>query len=439
MKERFLLLMILFVQIVSPSAAQSPDESNDILQVPLYYSEINPEHPVGIFSLDLPFYFPNKIPTKSQLSFSYTMANIWQPQTQMYYPQNLTSNELAEIQNLNFDWRPELFVDLNITSKEKTYQADGVLKHLRMTYLNQWTTKSSLIVNVNMYQLSGGQSWADFLVSDRFIEAFHSNFAIEDNYGRRLYPFNKASLEFDDEYGNVYRKNKSDVFLTMIDAHYYQRLYDYQGKGFHFDSEMAGHLSLPLNRFHPYVMPGVSMGLRMDFRTGKQSSITFALDAGATDQKFMKLGQGVHAIDWRYRKVARAFLSYNLISKNKNTTVIGLLLNYQDPLMWGATLTNGQSGYKTLGAHFLQEGDYWEGEPISQQFYLAKLTPAALYYYSIKTFFILGFHKKDHEFNVYCGEDLFYVNNAPDIQFSFQYRFSPFGKKKKNNKPLITH
>lgn len=414
----------------APVYAQSSDDFNEIIQVPLFYPDINPEHPIGIFSLDFPFYFPDAVPKKNQLSASFTMSNIWHPQAKIYYPENLTSKELQELQDIYFGWRTEYFEDMGIQTEEKLYQADGVLQHLRLTYLNSWTSKNNFIVNFNLYQLSGGQSWADFLVSDSFIEAFHSNFAIEDNYGRRLYPFNRATLEFDDENGNVYRKEKSDVFATVVDAHYYRQLYHTKSNQFHLDSEVAAHLSIPLNHLHPYIIPGISFGVRTDYRMGTRSSLTFALDAGATDQTAIKVGNGVHAIDWQYRKVARGFLGYNIMSKRKNTTVVGLLINYQDPLMRGSTLTNGQSGYKSLGVRFLKEGDIWEGEPISQDFYLEKLTPAALYYYSIKTFFMLGFHKNGHEFNVYCGEDLFYVNNAPDIQFSFQYRFSPFGKKK---------
>ena len=431
MKERFFLFGVLILWMSAPLFAQSTDDFDQILQVPLYYPEINPEHPIGIFSMDLPFYFPAEKPRKNELSISYTMANIWNPWARFLYPQALTNNQYNELQDLYFSWRPDYFDAMNIETKDKSYQADGVLQHLRFSYLNTWTSKHSLIVNFNMYQLSGGQSWLNLFVSDGFIEAFHSNFAIEDNYGRRLYPFNRATLEFEDEFGNVYRKEKSDVFLTIMDAHYYRQLFHAKNSRFHFDSQLGAHLSIPLNHFHPYIMPGLSTGLRTDFRAGVRSSITLALDASMTDQSAVKVGEGVHAIDWKYRKSARGFLSYNLISKKKNTTVIGLLINYQDPLMRGSDLSNGQSGYKTLGVKFLDEGDFWEGEPISQQFYLSKLTPASLYYYSIKTFFMLGFHKNGNEFNVYCGEDLFYVNNAPDIQFSFQYRFSPFCKKKK--------
>jgi len=189
-------------------------------------------------------------------------------------------------------------------------------------------------------------------------------------------------------------------------------------------------LSIPLNELHPYIIPGVSLGFRNDFRLGPKSSLTYAVDAGVTDQTAMKVGDGIRAIDWKYRKNARSLLSLNLMSRRKNTVVIGLLLNYQDPLMKGNSFSWDQTGYYEIGVEVLEEGDVWEGEPISQEFFLSRTTPASLYQFSLKTFFILGFHKNGNEFNIYCGEDLFVVNNAPDIQFSFQYRFAPFEKKK---------
>lgn len=431
MGERISIIIILVYYLIPPSFAQQNEDFDAIIDLPIFYPDINPESPIGIFSLDLPLYFPTENPQKHQVSVSYSMANTWHPQAKMLYPQNLTNAQREEIKDIYMTWRPAYFEQMGIQTKEKLFHSDGVIQRLRLSYINTWTSKHSLILNFNLHRLEGGQSFMNFLVSDSFIEAFHSNFAIEDNYGRRLFPFNRASIQFDDEEGNSFRINKGDVFTSVMDAHYYYQLYTHKTQKRHFDLQLGTHLSIPLNQLHPYIIPGVSFGVRSDSRLGARSSFTYAIDVGITDQTFLKVGSGVKAIDWKYRKHAKTYLAWNLISKNKNTTVIGLLVNYQDPLMKGYYFTWDQTGYDEIGVDVLNEGDYWEGEPISREFYLSKLTPAALYYFSVKTYFLLGFHKNGHEFNIYCGEDLFSVNNAPDIQFSFQYRFSPFGKKDK--------
>lgn len=429
MRLRFLLLSFSVVCFTVSALSQSADDFNEVLDIPLFYSEMNPESPVGIFSLDLPMYFPSKTTVKHQLSAAFTMANSWHPQARFMYPKNLTPRHQRDLEEIYMSQRPEYFELMGIETDDKLFQSDGVLNHLKLTYLTTWTSKHSLVVNFNIHQLTGGRSPINFFVSDGFIEDFHSNVAIEDNYGRRLYPFNRASIQFDDETGKSFRIDKGDVFASVVDAHYYRQLFSRANEHWRFDSQLGAHVSIPLNEFHPYLIPGLSAAVRMDLRLGLKSSLSYAVQGGLTDQTSFKLGEGVRAIDNQYRKHWHNYLALNLMSKKKNTLVIGLLVNYQDALMKGGSYSWDQTDYEEIGIDVLKEGDVWEGEPIEQEFYLSKTTPAALYYYSLKTYFMLGFHKNGNAFTVYCGEDLFSVNNAPDIQFSFQYRFSPFKKK----------
>ena len=428
MKGRWSLLLILLV-FVSPLCAQTEENKHDVLQIPLFFSEINPENALGILALDLPFNFPGKWQTQSHFSAGYSMANTWHPQARFYYPQSLTPYQKMRVNNLNIVQRPIYFRMMDIDVGKKSFQSDGVLQHFRLAWMKTWKGRNSLVLNMNVHMLNGGRSPINFLASDGFIEAFHSNLAIEDNYGRRLYPFNRAVVEFVDEQGKAFRKEKGDLFTGVFDLHYYRRLFQHVNSRFHFSSQVAAHLSVPLNEYHPYVIPGLSAGFRTDCSVGPSSALSLAFDGGITDQTRWKLGEGIHAIDWRYRKHLKLYMGLHFISKRKNITMIGILNNFQDPLMKGARYNHDKTGYEDIGIRFLGEGDVWEGEPVSQEFYLSKFNPAALYYYSIKTYFMLGFHKKGREFTIYAGEDMLILNNAPDIQYGFQYRM-PLGNKK---------
>lgn len=429
MKGKFFVLIFLLILVFSPVFAQTDDHLSDILYVPLFFTETNPESPLGIFSLDFPFYFGAGNPSGHQLSFGYSMGNVWNPKAWFIYPQNVTARQSAIVDDLHMLVRPEYFMDADIATKTKTYQADGVLQHFRFTWLNHWKNKNSLILNMNVHLLSSGRSPVNYLVSDRFIEDFHSAFAVEDNYGRRLYPFNRAAIEFEDEEGNTFRKEKGDVFLGVLDAHYFRELYRVQRPKWHFSTQAAFHLSVPLNDFHPYLIPGFSVGMRSDFLLGGRSSLTLALDGGGTFQKFIKTGEGIHAIDRKYRAQASFYTGFNRKTKRKIVT-FGILNQYQGSLLKGGGHGWGPSDYDKIGVRFLQEGDTWEGEPVSQEFWLAKLTPAALYSYSVETYFILGFHRENRAFTIFAGEDLIVLNNAPDFQIGFQYSFKLSGKKK---------
>ncbi len=417
---RFTILYIFLSCLYSPVYAQIDDDFNEVLQVPLFFSEVNPESPAGIFSLDLPFYFSGDNDLKEEFSFGYSMGNTWHPQASFVYPQNITQGQRAQVEPIPMYLRPQYFELAGIETQEKVFHSDGVLQHFRFAYLKNWRHQS-LILNVNIHMLAGGSSPVNFLVSDGLIEAFHSSFGVEDNFGRRLFPFNRASIEFTDETGKSIRKDKGDVFLGVIDLHYYRSLFRVNSTKWQFDSQLSAHLSVPLNNLHSYVIPGISAGFRVDRLLGAKSSFTVALDGGVVDQTFLKMGDGLNFIDWKYRKQAKAYMGVNFISKKKNTTVIGILTNYQDPLMKGYYFTMDQMGYHEIGVQFLEEGDIWEGQPISQMFRLAKLTPASLYYFSLKSYLVLGFHKNGRKLNVYLGEDLISVNNAPDIQLGFQY------------------
>ncbi|MGV8136841.1 MAG: hypothetical protein AB2L20_16650 [Mangrovibacterium sp.] len=422
--QTFFLILLFF-----PVFSQTDDDSNTVLQVPLFLTEVNPESPAGIFSLDFPFFFGAENPSGHQLSFGYSMGNVWNPKAWFYYPGSMTERQAMQVDNLFMTLRPQYFVEHNIETKRKAYQADGVLQHFRFTWLNHWKNKNSLILNMNVHQLSTGKSWLNFLVSDYFIEEWHTAVAVEDNFGRRLYPFNRAAIEFEDDEGNIFRKDKGDIFLGVLDAHYYRQLYEAEGAKWHLSTQAGVHLSIPVNDFHRYLIPGINTGIRSDFLLGPKTSVTVAFDGGGSHQTFLKTGDGVRIIDRKLRIQSNFYAGVN-VKTRKRIAVFGILNQYQDPLMKGGRMDWNQTSYDRIGIQFLQEGDTWEGEPISQQFWLAKLTPAALYNFSFRTWFILGFHRVNRAFHIFVGEDMVSMNNAPDFQVGFQYSFKLSGKKR---------
>ncbi len=406
--------------------SQGEAASGDFTFSRLFQTESNPLSPIGIFSQDMPFYFRGNESGRNQLSVAYSMGNTWHPQCSILYPQNLTPQQRQEVTQIFMADRPAYFELNGIETKSKTFESDGVLQMFRLSYLHEWGRENSLLVNMNANLLSGGTSPVHFFASDRFIEFLHSKYFIEDNFGRRLFPFNRAFIQFEDEDGRMFRKNKGDVFLSVFDLHYFRQIWHYSGQRAKLSWQLGAHLNVPLNSVHPYLIPGISTGWRSDFLLGGTNTITVAADAGVSDQTFLRLGEGVRAIDWKYRKQAKLYLGYNFVSKRRNVTSIGILNNYQDPLLKGYYFTWNQTGYHDLGLKYLKSGDIWEGEQVPRTFHQAKLSAAALYYFSFKSYLILGFHKGAREFNIYIGEDLVSVNNAPDIQYGFQYRF-PIG------------
>jgi len=412
------LLFIILICLPLFSYTQDKEEQNGILDIPLFFTEINPEHPAGIFSLNNPFYFFPGNKDSQKLSFGYSMGNVWNPQVNIYYPQEMTAYQENFVRGLSNTDKAFYFksIEYNIDLKNKMYQADGVLEHFHFTYLRK-RGKSSILVNINLQMLNGGKSPVNYFVSDNFLEWFHSHFAIEDNFGRKQFPYNEAFFEFDDDNGNKYSKGRGDVFLTVSDFHYYRNLFYRKTSMSQFSVQASGHLSIPLNSFHAYIIPGISMGLRYDFLLGIRNSCTLAFEGAETLPCFMKMGNDMHFIDRKYREQINLYFGWNNLIKKNCYLNFGVLNNYQGPLMSG-------DGDGEIGVSYLQEGDIWKGNVIPCGFPLNKFSYDALYKSSCKTFFILGYSKvKGNSFHLYVGEDFFCFNNASDFQVGFQYSF----------------
>jgi len=400
------------------SYTQEKEEQNGLLDIPLFFSEINPDHPLGVFSLDIPFYFSSAEDDSHELSFGYSMGNNWNPPVTFYSPQNMTVSQRSITNSLPVEDRPVYFYMENIRNKEKSYQSDVVLEHMHLTFLRK-KGKSSFVFNMNIHWLSGGKSPVNYFVSDHFLEWFHSHFAIEDNFGRKQFPYNDAFFEFDDENGNKYSKGRGDVFLTVSDLHYYRNIFERKTSRSQFCVQTSGHLSVPLNSFHAYLIPGISMGLRYDFLSGLLNSFTLAFEGAETFPCFMKMGNDMHFIDRKYREQINVYFGWNRLIKKNCYFNFGVLNNYQGSLMKGGS-NDGE-----LGVRYLQEGDIWKGSVITCGFPLNKFSYNALYKPSCKTFFILGYRKvKGNSFHLFVGEDFFCFNNAPDFQVGFQYSFN---------------
>jgi len=413
---KFVFFLLFFFPSVF-SFGQEEQDKNSLFNSTLFFTEINPEHPSGVFSLDIPFYFSTAENDSRELSFGYSMGNNWNPQVSIYYPQGMTDFQNNVTKKIPIEKRLHYFLNEKIITKKKMYQSDAVLEHLHITYLRK-KRKNSFVFNMNIHWLSGGKAPVNYFVSDNFLEWFHSNFAIEDNFGRKQFPYNESFFEFKDENGNDYSKGRGDVFLTVSDLHYYRNLFEKKTFNSQFCVQASGHLSIPLNSFHAFLIPGISLGLRYDFLLGLRNSFTLAFEGAETFPCFMEMGSDMHFIDRKYREQINLYFGWNRLIKKDCYFNFGVLNNYQ------GSLIKGGSDYGKLGVGYLMEGDSWKGNVIPGRFPCNKFSYKAINKPSCKTFFIIGYRKvKGNSFRLYVGEDFFCFNNAPDFQIGFQYSF----------------
>ena len=418
-----IVMLILFKNL----SARENDSIPSIFKDDILFTEVNPLHPFGIFTLDNPFYIGTFKEKGSKISVGYSMGNNWHPQSTVYYPQYLTDQQREEVNSLYMTQRPYYFFVNQIPVERKTFSSDGVLQNLSFTYLWQLGKKGSFIFKLNTHLLSSGTSPIHYLASDDFVEWFHDKIGLHDNFERYHYIFNRAHISFEDESDNTLRIDAGEAFLGTFDIHYYKPLWRKENRASYHSFQLGAHMALPLNKYYPKVSGGISGSLLFRKRITPRFYADIAADFSLTHYSLAGSKDAVNIIDLKIRKAAKSYLSFNFVSKKNRVFYFGLINNYQDPLLDGYIFSMRQNKYKELGVYYLQPGDVWEGYEITEEFKHGKLTAASMYFFSIKSYIFMGFKAARGDFSFNVGEDYFSVNNAPDIQYGFRYTRT-FGK-----------
>jgi len=417
--KRFCLCLIGLALLFS-AHAQDETKDSSLFHDDLFLSEVNPLHGFGIFTFNTPFYIGAFKTKEQKFSVGYSFGNTWHPLSTIYYPQNMTARQTQETNALYMTDRPAYFESQGISTQNKTFATDGVLQDLSFTYLLQLADKGSFIFKLNTHFLSGGNFPLHYLASDKFIENIHTQFGTEDNFGRKLFPFNQAHLFYQDENGREISIDKGQSFLGTFDINFYRPIWQIERKTSYFSLQGGAHLTLPFNKYYPKVAGGISAGILYRQRITPRFYTDWAADCSFSNYSLVSLGKAPNLIDRDIRIYAKSYIAFNLVSKSDRTFCFGLVCNYQDSYLKGNIFNVTQDNYRDLGISFLKAGDNWDGTTVSKTPRLSKLTAASMYYFSLKPYFFWGLKGKYSDLIFTICEDYPLVNNAPDVQFGFQ-------------------
>ena len=407
--------------------AAKNDSIQSILKDDILFTEVNPLHPFGIFTLDHPFYIGAFNKKGSKFSVGYSIGNNWHPQSSVIYPLHLTASQRTEVNSLYITQRPYYFFLNQIPVERKTFSSDGVLQNLSFTYLWQLGKKGSFIFKLNTHLLSSGKAFIHHLASDDFVEWFHAQVGLHDPFDRYKYIFNKSHIAFIDENDESIRIESGDVFLGTFDIHYYYPLWRKVNRASYHTFQFGVHLAIPMNKYYPKVAGGISGAFLYRKKISRGFYTDLGFDFQITNHSLISFKDAVNIIDKKYRNSAKSYLSFNFVSKKDRVFYFGLMNNYQDPFLKGYIFSWRQDKYDELGVSFLQEGDVWEGYELKETIKHPKLTAASMYFFSVKSYIFMGFKAAKGDFSFNVGEDYFSVNNAPDIQYGIRYTRT-FGK-----------
>lgn len=418
---KFYVLLLIYMITTVGLMAKDDELPKTIFNDDILFTEVNPLHPFGIFTLDCPLYFGSFNQRGAKLSIGYSFGNIWHPRASIQYPFNYTEKQRQEINGIGAFGRSNYFLKNQIPFEEKTLSTDGVIQNLSFTYLWQLEKKGSFIFKLNTHLLSTGASFVHYLASDSFIEKTHDFFGVHDNFGRLQYYSDRAHIEFIDEDKREIRIDNGDVFMSTFDVHYYKPIWRIQKNKIYHSLQFGSHLAIPFNDYYTKVGGGISGAFFLKKVFTPKFNFVFGSDFALIDPSLLSFGESVKIIDQTYRKTAKLYFAPIFPLKKDNAISFGLVGNYQDGLLKGYIFSRSQDKYQDLGITVLRKGDIWEGYEVKEVFHHAKLTPSSMYFFSIKLYVFIEYKLRNSKFAINLGEDMQALNNAPDIQYGFKY------------------
>lgn len=418
---KFYLLSLIYMISTTGLMAEEDELAKSIMNDDILFTEVNPIHPFGIFTLDRPLYFGTFSQRGAKFSIGYSFGNTWHPKASIQYPYNITELQRQEINGISAFGRSNYFLQNQIPFGEKTLSTDGIIQNLSFTYLWQLEKKGSFIFKLNTHLLSSGTSFIHYLASDKFIEKTHDFFGVHDNFGRNQFYFDRAHIEFIDEDKRKIRIDDGGVFMSTFDVHYYKPLWRIQKKSIYHSFQFGSHMALPLNKYFTKVGGGISGAFLLKKIFTPKFNLVFGSDFALIVPSLLSFGESVKIIDKNVRKTAKLYIAPNFPLKNNKAISFGLVGNYQDGLLKGYIFSRDQDKYKDLGVTVLGKGDVWEGYDVKEVYHHAKLTPASMYFFSVKLYVFIEYKLRKSKFAFSFGEDMQALNNAPDVQYGFRY------------------
>jgi hypothetical protein len=209
--------------------------------------------------------------------------------------------------------------------------------------------------------------------------------------------------------------------MSTFDVHYYVPIWRTQKTKIYHSFQFGSHVAIPFNQYFKKAGGGISGAFALKAILTPRFNLSFGSDFALIVPSFITFGESVKMIDNNFRKTAKLVFAPNFSFKQKKSLSFGLVVNYQDGLLKGHISSPKQDQYQDLGISILRKGDVWEGYDVKEVFHHAKLTPASMYFYSIKLYAFIEYKWRKSKFAFNVGEDMQTTNNAPDIQYGFSY------------------
>lgn len=361
-------------------------------------------HSFGVFTSRLQGHFEMTAQKKSSVFIGLKSGNVWSPPLLVYIPKN--EADRVRVRTYNWDQAHRAF-DENTIEKDSFYIAnDGVTKGFNLNFNIFLAKKHELIIDFRTHLLTSGKSIFSILTSDEFIEKFHEKIAGgNDPFDRKVFGFNKATINYVDRNSNSMTINNGDFFATGIKTSYYYYPELFKRLSQTFKVNFGAHLGANLSKYNSALDLGLSTNAIKLYKLNTSSQINVGLSVGVLrkniiDFKSTNLDFGTNAF------IANLESSLEYSFKTKQDVIHAFGANF----------------YLQSSLNKKEELDYII--PIRHPNAFKSWGQGALNLYKNINYwsFIYSFSKKNTTY-FYVQQDLT-LNNNPDIQTGVGYKFS---------------
>ncbi len=359
-------------------------------------------HPLGLLFMRLEGKFKAKPTNKIIIDPNLASGNVWSPPVVAYIPNTERDRDFVR----KFPWHAREFtVDVDtLDAKSIETQNDGVIKALNFSIDIPLNKMSELTLKMKAFLLTKGKSPFSIFTNDAFIEGFHSAVAGgEDPFDRKLYPYNKARIRYNDRNNNVMDLKNGDFVFSGIEANYsfFPKFEKLNAKGYFLN--VGSHLGINTSKYNSSTDLGLNGNFTKSFTLkNPHRKINVGLSLGGMMRdvitfKRKQLDLGTNSSIAYLECIAE----YKYLSKSGTTHSFGFdfyiqtSLNKSSEFDYVVPTKNGTSfkSWNTGISNLYKNNNYWT--------------------------FMYAFGKRN-TLKLYLQQD-FTVNNHPDIQTGIGY------------------
>lgn len=358
-------------------------------------------HPFGVFSSRINQNFQLKAANSIRLQFDMGSANVWSAPVQTFRPKSAEDRET--ISQVVWHGRDGFF-GKQFESDSTFFHADAIIRTFNPSVIVPVSEKSELQFSARSFLVTEGNFPFATVLTDGFIEAFHSNIkGGEDPFARKIYGFNKAEISYVDREGRNFRFKRNDFVFAGIQSAYYHYTDAKLPLLGNVSINLGGHLGINTTKVNPSIDLGISQTTVKEVKINHKSLLLVGFGGNLLRKEVIKYGEGVELTTNDY------ILSLNIQPKYVRQVK--------------------KDKYFSFGWHYMYQTPYNKRKEFDDIIITGERigwwhNGAFHLYFPIEVHtFTLSFFKKNtgNVLSFYLQQD-FKLNNNPDLQTGISYQ-----------------